>query len=153
MGVGPSASFAIQSSGCSGRCVVEGSLRYQLPDGAALDHKSDIQIQYERSGEASGDHRYVAIEVKHASAVTDQFKSRAFDMIHLKQQLGSRLHGIIIFARVGQGIQPARARSICYPFDDFIGAELSQGDVSAKSTKLSDSLAARIESAMENRAG
>lgn len=153
VGEGSSTSFAIKHAGCSGRCAVEGTVSYELPDGTRLDHKSDIQIEYDSSGGSSPQRRYVAIEVKHASAVTDQFKARSFDMIHMKQTLGSQLHGIIVFGRIGSGIQLRRAQAICYPFDEFIGVDLSKGDMATQLSELCGRLAERVEAALDEVAG
>src|SRR5437867_7926019 len=153
VGEGSVASFAIKRSGVSGRCTVEGTVGYVLPDGTHLDHKSDIQIEYDSDTTSSPQKRYIAIEVKHASAVTDQFKARAFDMIHMKQALGSRLHGIIVFARIGTGIQLRRAQAICYPFDEFIGVDLSKADMGNQLAELCLRLKARVEVALDRSAG
>jgi hypothetical protein len=148
-GGGSSASFAIERQGCSGRCYVEGVLSYALPCGTSLDHKSDIQIEYRRVGETSGNLRYIGIELKHASAVTDQFKARAFDMFHLKQALGHRLHGIVVFARIGKGISMTRAKSICYSFDEFINVELLNSDIAEALNALGNLLADKVEFAID----
>lgn len=123
-------SFAIDRPGVSGNCAVEKVLEYRLPDGTRLPHKSDILLDYQRSGSSSTAREYISIEVKHMSAVTDQFKCRAFDMLHMKQAFGPQLHGILVFARAGIGIGFERARAICYPFDDFIGIDLLKADAS-----------------------
>jgi len=127
---GQGASFAIDWPGVSGSCAVEKVLEYRLPDGTRLPHKSDILFDYQRSGPSRMAREYLSIEVKHVSAVTDQFKCRAFDMLHMKQTFGLQLHGILVFARAGVGIGFERARAICYPFDDFIGIDLLKADTS-----------------------
>jgi len=94
-------------------CISEGSLQYKLPSGYVMSHKSDILIDDKTGG------RHISIEIKHRSAVTDQFKCRAYDMLHLKQS-HPRLYGIMIYLRGPIGISPDHAKSICYPFDYFI---------------------------------
>ncbi len=126
---GQGASFTIDRPGVSGSCTVEKVLEYRLPDGTRLPHKSDILFDYQRSGSSPAAREYVSIEVKHMSAVTDQFKCRAFDMLHMKRSC-PQLHGILVFARAGVGIGFERARAICYPFDDFIGIDLLKADAS-----------------------
>lgn len=147
------AAFEIELSGCSGRCVVEGVLSYALPAGQRLDHRSDIQLEYQRRGEASDKRQYIAIEVKHTSAVTDQFKCRAFDMIHLKKELGSRLHAILVFARMGQGLGIARAKAISYSFDDFLGFELAKNDIANGLSKIGHDLVTQVESVVLSGVG
>jgi len=95
------------------KCISEGSLQYKLPSGYAMSHKSDIFIDDRTRG------RHISIEIKHRSAVTDQFKCRAYDMLHLKQS-HPRLYGIMIYLKGSTGISPDHAKSICYPFDYFI---------------------------------
>ncbi len=64
-----------------GECVIEGSLSYSLLSGATLPHKSDILISL-----STGMH--LSLELKFLSAVTDQFKTRSYDMLHLKRTYG-----------------------------------------------------------------
>ncbi|MDR0551769.1 MAG: hypothetical protein LBG72_07095 [Spirochaetaceae bacterium] len=95
--------------------IKEGSLDYTLPNDKTLSHKSDILI-------CRTDKRYVSIEVKYRSAVTDQFKCRSFDMLHLKQKYGANILGVLIFLKsTGKGISVEQARDISYPFDVFWG--------------------------------
>ena len=102
---------------CEVDCVVEaeGTVRYRLPDGTILRHASDILI----SGPGLG--KRVSIELKYKSAVTDQFKCRSYDAAHIKEQHGTDILTIMVFARAGSGISIERARSICHPFDRFYG--------------------------------
>lgn len=106
--------FKINSKYGDFECVSEGSLRYTLPPEGAISHKSDILIKDKRDG------HHISIEIKHRSAVTDQFKCRSYDILHLKQSY-PKLYGIMAYiksARAG-GISPRHAKSICYPFDYF----------------------------------
>lgn len=137
---GPSAKFRVERPNLLGECAVEGVLEYHLPDGTRLTHKSDILLEYQRSGSGPGVQNYVSIEIKHRSAVTDQFKCRSFDMLHMKNVFGARLHGIMVFARACQGIGLDRARAICYPFDEFVGIDLIEADPSNVWHELLDKL-------------
>ena len=66
--------------------------------------------------------RYVAIEIKFMSSVTDQFKARSYDMMHLKQEFSGRVSGIMVYVHApGSGISIERARLISYAFDHFFG--------------------------------
>lgn len=71
-----SARFKLQGDFGEGNCQTEGSLEYALPSGEELSHKNDILVSLSNG-------RYVAIEVKFLSAVTDQFKARSYDMLYL----------------------------------------------------------------------
>lgn len=120
-GAGPSAEFQVETaSGVKARVRAEEKLQYSLPSDQVLSHGSDVLWTIDESSERP---RYISIEIKHASAVTDQFKCRSYDMLHLKKQFGDDLYGIMLFARVGQGISLQRAKAICYSFDAFIGVD------------------------------
>ena len=107
--------FEVRPELGGGTCLPEGKLAYTLPGGRRMVHKNDILLSLRNS-------RQIAIEIKHLSAVTDQFKTRSYDMLHLKQTLESRVCGIMVYAHVpGNGIALDSARDICYPFDYFIG--------------------------------
>lgn len=98
-----------------GECTREGSLSYSLPSGLLLSHKSDILISLPTD-------IYLSVELKFLSAVTDQFKTRSYDMMHLKRSLGTKVSGVMVYVRVpGVGISINRAQAICYPFDYFVG--------------------------------
>jgi len=115
VGEGKSAHFSLKEDLDSGSCHAEGSLEYALPSGKTLSHKNDIVISL--SGE-----RYVAIEIKFVSSVTDQFKARSYDMMHLKRKFGGKVSGIMVYAHFpGKGISIERAQLISYPFDHFFG--------------------------------
>jgi hypothetical protein len=64
------------------------------------------------------------VEVKYRSCVSDAFKARAYDQIHMKQTY-QHLRGLLVFIRPqAGGISTNRARLISYPFDLFwIAAE------------------------------
>lgn len=103
-------------------CVLEpeGRVSYRVPSGEEFKHASDILI----TGKASA--KQVSIEIKFRSAVTDQFKCRAYDATHMKQQHGDRLLTVMLYAKTDSGISIERARSICYCFDRFYGGPAQQ---------------------------
>ena len=116
-GAGKTARFEIKKSLGGGMCQAEGTLDYMLPSGRSLSHKNDILISLPHK-------KYVAVELKWVSNVTDQFKARAYDMLHLKQALGEQLRGIMVYLRTGQGgLSTDQAQAISYPFDVFFGIE------------------------------
>ena len=98
----------------------EGTTTYRVPDGTVLRHASDILIS------KPGSVKQVSVEVKYKSAVTDQFKSRAYDAAHMKEQHGQNILTIMVFARANVGISIERARSICHPFDRFYADDASR---------------------------
>ena len=101
-------------------CRAEQTLHYVLPNGVELGHASDILISDAKR------HRYISIELKYKSAVTDQFKCRAYDIQHLKSQYGDALLGVMLFVKSSSGISISRAKAICYPFDRFFGFPVSE---------------------------
>jgi hypothetical protein len=101
-----------------GVCEVEGSLTYNLPDGRPISHKSDLLLRLPNAA-------YIALELKFLSAVSDQFKARAYDMLHLKQRFGGRLLGILVYVHLpGNGVGLEQAKAISYPFERFLGFTL-----------------------------
>lgn len=116
--------FDFASLGLAGQFAAEGKLEYELPGGKILAHCSDVLGTVRIEGPVESEERFISVEIKHTSAVTDQFKCRSFDMFHLKPQLGGRVFGIMLFARAGQGIGFDHARAISYPFDVFVGVDL-----------------------------
>lgn len=121
-GEGRFASFDITGRLGSARCRAEGALGYKLPGGDTLSHKADILITATGGSVGEAGTRYVALEVKHLSAVTDAFKGRAYDMLHLKQTFGTQLLGILVYVRALNGLSFTQAEKICYPYDRFIRA-------------------------------
>ena len=147
-GEGKSASFTLKASIGVGTCRAEGILEYTLPDGLSLSHRSDIQIEL-----AGG--KYLALELKHLSAVTDQFKTRSYDMLHLKRMLGDKVCGIMIYLHVpGGGIGIERARAICYPFDHFWGIEVRDPtDIKAWVPAIVERIEAQLQIEKNTRKG
>ena len=91
-----------------------------LEASTALAVKMDILLR-------SSAGRIIGIECKFLSSVTDQFKSRAYDMIHLKKEYGDKLFGIMLYVHVRGfgGLGLARAAAYCHPYDRFFGYEVS----------------------------
>jgi len=114
-GEGSLARFKLKNNFGNVECCAEMPLNYELPNGGILSHKSDILLTDNLK------ERYVSIEIKHKSAVTDQFKCRSYDMIHMKDTYGSKLLGIMIFVKATQGVSIEQAQKICHPFDSFFG--------------------------------
>lgn len=113
-GSGKTASFDLRNEFKGFKCFAERSLSYSLPTNIKIDHTSDILISNEEKK------RYISIEIKHRSAVTDQFKSRSYDMIHLKKSYEDNLLGIM-YVKSTTGISVEHAKSLCYSFDHFFG--------------------------------
>lgn len=93
----------------------EGPVCYCLPCGTRATHKSDILVSQETS------RKRVSIEIKYKSAVTDQFKCRAYDAMHMKEEYRDQILTVMVFAKTSSGISLERARAISYPFDRFFG--------------------------------
>lgn len=105
--------------------VPEGRLPYTLPNGHTLYHASDILAQ-RNDGE-----KYVSIELKYKSAVTDQFKCRSYDAMHMKNEYSHRMLCVMLFVKSNAGVSIGQAEKICYPFDRFIGVPVAEiGDLS-----------------------
>ena len=99
-------------------CLMEGALPYALTEGNKVSHKSDFLVFDPKQG------RYLSIELKYKSAVTDQFKCRAFDALHLKREYGDNIRTVMLYVRAGKGISLKQARAISYQFDHFIGTTI-----------------------------
>ena len=97
------------------RLESEGSVQYSLPSGRTMSHASDILATKADSA------KRVSIEIKYRSAVTDQFKARAYDAAHMKRTHGDSILTVLVFAKSDTGISIDRARDIGYEFDRFYG--------------------------------
>ena len=97
------------------RLEPEGAIQYRVPSGRSMSHKSDILAS------RIGSVRQVSIEIKYRSAVTDQFKARAYDAAHMKREHGGAVLTALLYAKADTGISIDRARDICYEFDRFYG--------------------------------
>lgn len=106
--------FEFEVNGSRIELIKEGSQSYYLPGGVQLTHKSDILIINH------GNKKKSSIEIKFHSAVSDQFKARSYDMIHLKNTFGKDLHGVLIYFKSSMGISIDQAMKIAYPFDLFV---------------------------------
>lgn len=82
-----------------------------------LSHKSDLLLSvFDKKMRLSP---VFNVEVKYRSCVSDAFKARAYDQIHLKQTY-PHLVGLLIFVKPHTGgVSIERARLISYPFDAF----------------------------------
>lgn len=105
------------------RCQTNKGLSYNLPNDCMEAHNADIVIT---RNEGIGDSyalnpsgRFVSIEIKHKSAVTDAFKSRAFDMIHLRQEY-PLCFGVMMYIRE-RNLTIEKAKEYCYPYQKFFG--------------------------------
>jgi len=114
-GSGKSASFDLRDEFKGYKCFAERSLSYILPNDVIINHTSDILISNEERKQ------FISIEIKHRSAVTDQFKCRSYDMIHFKKSYGNNLLGIMAYVKSSTGISIRHAEDICYSFDHFFG--------------------------------
>lgn len=76
----------------------EGKLAYHLPSTKELTHAFDILVSDPTTG------RQISIELKYQQAVTDQFKCRAYDTIHMKKQYGDSALTVMLFVQASSGI-------------------------------------------------
>jgi hypothetical protein len=120
---GKKARFKLQRQYGDTICKAEVPLKYELPNGHTLSHSWDILII------DASNKNYVSIEIKHESAVTDQFKCRSYDMMHTKATYSSKVFGIMIYVKAGKGISIERAKKICYSFEHFFGIKHADIDV------------------------
>lgn len=97
----------------------EGVLAYALPDGSKINHASDVLVIHTPSS------RKFSIELKYKSAVTDQFKCRAYDALHMKREFGNEIHTMMLFVKAKSGVSIAQAQRLAYTFDSFIGVQAS----------------------------
>jgi hypothetical protein len=119
------------------KIIREGKLNYHINNGYELSHKSDIMLE--------ADNKIFSIEIKFKSAVTDQFKCRSYDIIHLKKEY-KNLIGILIYLKhKDYGIIIERARNICYGFDYFIGIEYNSSFNSNKLDQLINIITGQIK--------
>ena len=119
-GSGPSLRFLLRANG--GVCEAEGSLDYELPDGTVVEYCPDILFTLDIA-------KKVAVELKFISAVPDQFQAVSFNAMHVKENHGAKVHFIMAYVHLsGTGLSTKIARSYCYPFDQFIGIDLTKPD-------------------------
>jgi hypothetical protein len=118
--LGRDLSFEIRPEFGGGQCATEEKLSYMLEASTAPDVKMDILLR-------SPAGKTIGIECKFLSSVSDQFKSRAYDMIHLKKKYGERLFGIMLYVHVRGfgGLGLTRAAAYCHPYDRFLGYEVN----------------------------
>lgn len=106
------------------RCFVlekEVGLPYSVGGDGTLSHKSDLLLSIMNNKMHLTP--VMNVEIKFRSCVSDAFKARAYDQMHLKQAY-PRLLGLLVFVKPKRsGISPGRARLIAYPFDLFFTAK------------------------------
>ncbi len=116
-GEGKCTKFRIRKALGGGTCRGCAALDYTLPSGYKVTHENDILISLPTG-------KHIAIELKWVSSVSDQFKARSYDMLHMKHTFADQVCGILVYLHnPGQGISIQHARSISYPFDYFMGIE------------------------------
>ena len=126
--------FALKENFGKGHCEVEGKMQYCLPSGRCLSHACDILVTLPGK-------KYLGIEIKFRSAVSDQFKCRSFDIMNIKKNLGGNFFAVMVYAHApGGGIGLDLARDYCHPYDLFIGREVS----SLEDLKELENIAAEI---------
>ncbi len=98
-------------SGLKGTCYCSADIPvgYKLPDGSTMTHRPDIMADIRG--------RRMGIEVKFR-CVTDSFKARSYDMIHIKRSNPS-FYGIMVYIKSETGISPSHAKSLYYAHDLF----------------------------------
>jgi hypothetical protein len=102
----------------------QGKVSYRVGN-TRIAHKNDLLIS-----DMEGKPR-VGIEVVFRSAVTDHFKTRSYDVTHMKQEVPD-LKGLLVYVKSNTGINPELAREISYAFDFFFSIREAQaGDVEA----------------------
>ena len=118
-GSGDSMRFQLRAGGM---CEAEASLAYELPDRTVVEYDSDILFSFNTG-------KRVAVELKFLSSVSDQFKARSFNVVHVKKTHGSNVHCVLAYVHLsGTGLSTQTAKSYCYPFDEFIGIDLKKPD-------------------------
>jgi len=89
-GSGKNIKFNFFISGIKYTCQTEKALEYRLPNNYMVLHNADIIIiRNENNADQyvlNPSHKFVSIEIKHKSDVTDAFKSRSYDMMHLRKE-------------------------------------------------------------------
>ncbi len=96
----------------------EGGLEYPVAPECSLSHKSDMMLDVHTSGPLFTP--VLNVEIKFRSSVTDAFKARAYDQIHLKKAYPF-LVGILVYIKPRRGgISFEQAKNISYPFDAFV---------------------------------
>jgi hypothetical protein len=99
----------------------EAPLRYSIGTGATLSHKSDLLLSVMNN--KMGLTPVMNVEIEFRSCVSDAFKARAYDQIHLKKAY-PHLLGLLVFIRPNRGgISSELAKLIGYPFDLFLTAK------------------------------
>jgi hypothetical protein len=130
--------FQLRANG--GMCEAEASLAYELPDRTVVEYETDILFTLNTG-------KRVVVELKFLSSVSDQFKARSFNVMHVKKKYGNDVYCVLAYVHLsGTGLSTNTARSYCYPFDEFIGVDLKKpDDLSAAILTIAD----RLETVLE----
>lgn len=124
--------FDFEISGKKYQCKTGKTITYNLPTGETLHHETDIFIINSENMTTpyilNPKEKFVSIEVKHKSSVTDQFKSRSYDMMHLRSTY-PKCYGVMMYIRE-KNISLQQAKKISYPYHRFFGC--STKELSAK---------------------
>jgi hypothetical protein len=96
-------------------------LPYSVGTDGSLSHKSDLLLSVMNKNMHFAP--VMNVEIKFRSCVSDAFKARAYDQIHLKRSY-PLMTGLLIFIKPRRGgISAKQARMIGYPFDLFFTAK------------------------------
>jgi hypothetical protein len=96
----------------------EAELKYYVSADRELSHKCDLVLAV--LGQKLHYVPILNVEIKFRSAVTDAFKARAYDQIHLKRAY-PHLLGVLAYAKPqSSGISFEQAKQVCNAFDFFV---------------------------------
>ena len=99
----------------------EAQLKYYVSAEQELSHKCDLVLSI--WGQKLLYMPILNVEIKFRSAVTDAFKARSYDQIHLKRAY-PHLLGVLAYAKPQHsGISFDQARQVCNAFDFFVFVE------------------------------
>lgn len=137
---GKTAKFDIKKSMGGGECAAAVPLAFATPQKRTLTHTADILV-------TTAQGKRLAIDLKWAVSELDPIKARAFDMLLLKQGLGGKLWGMMIYLRpAGGGVTADQAREICFPYDQFFAIEHQDPQNPAAWVPILDRIEAEITS-------
>ena len=139
-GEGRAQQFDVKKSLGGGDCSTKATLTLNLPKGGTLEHAADVLFQ-------NGQGRRLAIDLKWAASEPDPIKACAYDMLVLKQGMGSQLWVMMIYLRPGGGgVTAEEARELCFPYDHFFAIEHQDPQNPAAWVPILDRIESEIES-------
>jgi hypothetical protein len=139
-GQGRTAQFDLKKSLGGGDCKAKAPFTLNLPKEGTLEHTADILVQ-DRQG------RRLAVELEWAASEPDSIKACAYDMLLLKQGMGEKLWGMMIYLRpAAGGVSADQAREICFPYDQFFAIEHQDPQNPAAWVPILDRIEAEIAS-------